>query len=79
MTSPELIRAIGEALYGSQWQTDLGDALGGNRRTVSRWQSGRYEPQPGVWDDLEALLSERASAAMRLCEALRRKKAAGSQ
>jgi hypothetical protein len=74
MTTPALIRAIGEALFGSRWQTDLGDHLEVNRRTVQRWLAGQDEPRPGVWDDLEGLLSERAAAAMRLCDALRRKR-----
>jgi hypothetical protein len=72
-TTPELIRAAGEALFGSRWQTDLGDELGINRRTVQRWVSGQNEPMPGVWADLEAMLSERAAEQLRLCEAIRRK------
>jgi hypothetical protein len=75
MTTPELLRAIGEALFGVRWQKDLSDELGINRRTMQRWLVGHNEPSPGVWAELEAVLSERASAAMRLCDALRAKRA----
>jgi len=59
MTSAELIRAIGAALFGSRYQQDLAEALGVNRRTVSRWSSGEDEPRPGVWPDLLGIMWER--------------------
>jgi hypothetical protein len=68
-----MIRAVGAALFGTRWQTDLGEALEVNRRTVRRWLSGEDEPRPGVWDDLEALLSERAANMLRLCEVIRQR------
>jgi hypothetical protein len=58
MSTPDLIRAAGEALFGSRWQTDLGDALGINRRTVQRWRAGQDEPRPAVWGKLLALVIE---------------------
>lgn len=62
MKTPELLRAIGGALFGPRWQTDLAHHLGVNDRTVRRWLSGQDEPRPGVWDDLEQLLAERMRA-----------------
>jgi hypothetical protein len=59
MTSAELIRAIGAALFGSRYRQDLAEALGVNRRTVSRWASGEDEPRPGVWPDLLEIMWER--------------------
>jgi hypothetical protein len=59
MTSAELIRAIGAALFGSRYQQDLAEALGVNRRTVSRWSSGEGEPRAGVWLDLLGIMWER--------------------
>jgi hypothetical protein len=59
MTSAELIRAIGAALFGSRYQHDLAESLGVNRRTVSRWSSGQDEPRPGVWLDLLGIMWER--------------------
>lgn len=71
MNTPELIRAIGEALFGTRWQTDLGDHLEVNRRTVQRWLAAQDEPRPGVWDDLLKVLDERIAAQQRLREAIR--------
>ena len=59
MTSAELIRAIGAALFGSRYQQDLAEALGVNRRTVSRWANGEDEPRLGVWPDLLEIMWER--------------------
>jgi hypothetical protein len=73
MTTFELIRAIGQALFGTQWQTDLGTELGMNRRTVQRWLAGQDEPRRGVWDDLERILSERIKAQQVLCDAIRKR------
>jgi hypothetical protein len=70
-STPALIRAIGEALFGSRWQTDLGEHLGVNRRTVRRWLAGQDEPRPGVWAELLKLLSERAAEQLRLCTVVR--------
>jgi hypothetical protein len=71
--TPKLIQAVGEALFGLQWQTELGYHLAVNRRTVQRWLSGRNEPMPGVWSDIEALLRERAAEQLRLCKEVRHK------
>jgi hypothetical protein len=60
MTSADLIRAAGVALYGPRYESDLAIALDVNRRTVRRWKSGEDEPRPGVWSDLLALMDERA-------------------
>ena len=59
MTSAELIGAIGAALFGSRYQQELAEALGVNRRTVSRWASGEDEPRPGIWLDLLGIMWER--------------------
>ena len=59
MTIAKLIRAIGAALFGSRYQQDLAEALGVNRRTVSRWANGEDEPRLGVWPDLLEIMWER--------------------
>jgi hypothetical protein len=68
----ETFRQIGEALFGSNWQTTLADVLLFNPglisvrknavRTVQRWADGSRTVPAGVWDDLEELLTERAKA-----------------
>jgi hypothetical protein len=56
--TPDLLRAAGELLYGSRWQSDLGRALRASDRTVRRWSSGRHPVPPGVADDIIALLRD---------------------
>lgn len=65
-TSPELIQAVGEALYGPRFETALAYALGVNRRTVYRWRAGTAQPRKSVWIDLRALLEERAGELAKL-------------
>lgn len=59
MTSAELISTIGPALFGATYQTELAEALGVDRRTVSRWSSGEAEPRAAVWTDLLGIMWER--------------------
>jgi hypothetical protein len=39
MTS-DLLRRVGEALYGRNWHSELAHTLGLNRRIVQRWAAG---------------------------------------
>ena len=61
MTIQELISRVGPALYGRNWQTELADTIGLNKRTVQRWIAGTAEPRLGVWQTLDNLLAERAA------------------
>jgi hypothetical protein len=61
VTSADLIRAAGEALYGPRYESGLAIALKVNRRTVRRWKSGEHEPRAGVWDDLLTLMTDRCT------------------
>jgi hypothetical protein len=73
MTSADLIRAAGEALYGHRFESDLAIALEVNRRTVRRWKSGEDEPRVGVWDDLLALMAERSGSLDSLVAEIRKR------
>ena len=59
MSSAKLILAVGPALGGRNWQSELADTLGINRRTIRRWLTGEDEPRPGVWIELLAIMRER--------------------
>jgi DNA-binding XRE family transcriptional regulator len=59
MPSNELIIAVGPILFGRNWQSELADTLGINRRTIRRWLTGEYEPRPGVWVELLEIVRER--------------------
>ena len=53
------LRAVGEALYGSPWQTNLAHDLGVSDRTVRRWARGDFEIPVGVWSDISKLCRTR--------------------
>jgi len=59
--SSKLLSEVGETLYGSRWQTDLSRALDVSDRTVRRWVAGTDDVPPGVYDDLQRLLTEKAA------------------
>ncbi len=61
--TPAGLAAVGAALYGPLWQTELARQLGVNDRTVRRWLAGASPVPAGVVDDLRPLL---AAAAQRL-------------
>lgn len=54
-----LLRDVGEALYGSRWQSELARDLDVSDRTMRRWAAGTDIP-PGVGMDLRRLCEERA-------------------
>jgi len=58
----DLLREVGEALYGSRWQSDLARALGVTDRTVRRWAAGEWQPAPAAWDAIIDLLKARGKA-----------------
>ena len=55
----ELLRRIGENLYGPRWQTDLSNALGVNDRSMRRWVSGEDRIPEGVWRDIRLHVESR--------------------
>lgn len=61
--TPDLLRAIGESLYGAYWIGPLADALDINPRTIQRWALGLYAPSPhaapGLLVDMRKLLVAR--------------------
>jgi hypothetical protein len=70
MTSAELIKSLGPALFGRNWQSELADWLGMNRRTIRRWISGGDEPRPAVWNDLLEITRERRAQLDELINAI---------
>jgi hypothetical protein len=57
--TPDLLREVGEALYGPRWQSDLAADLGVTDRTVRRWAAGSTPMPDGVIDDLRATVKSR--------------------
>lgn len=56
---PDLLRLVGELLYGPPWYHELMGRLGVNERTFRRWLKGDAAIPVGVWGELLALIEER--------------------
>jgi len=70
MTSAELIRSVGPALFGRNWQSELADWLAVNRKTIRRWISGEDEPRAVMWTELLEITRERHSQLAELIKAI---------
>jgi len=57
----DLLRDIGEQLYGPRWQTDLSRAIEVSDRTMRRWVSGEDSVPDGAWLDIYRRLEGRAT------------------
>jgi transcriptional regulator with XRE-family HTH domain len=72
--SADLLRQVGEALYGARWQSPLAADLGVSDRTVRMWLSGRMRPRLEILIALSDLVDRRQArlgeAAERLAEAI---------
>lgn len=53
-----LLAAIGEALYGERWKTELANDLKIDDRSLRRWIQTSEIPQ-GMWRELAELLEAR--------------------
>lgn len=53
------LTVIGEALYGSQWQSELGRLVGVDSRRVRHWTDGTKPVPPGIWAELDQELEIR--------------------
>ena len=62
MKGPDLLHAVGVALYGPVSPArQLGEALRINERTVMRWAAGTKAVPPRVWVDIRSLLVQHAA------------------
>jgi hypothetical protein len=73
MTSAELIKSVGPALFGRTWQSELADWLAVNRKTISRWITGEDEPRAAMWVKLLEIAQERHAQLAELIEAIAEK------
>lgn len=69
--TPEDLRTIGEALYGSHWQSDLARELGMSDRHMRRLAAGTAEVLPGVAQDILRICEARASRLRSIVEQFR--------
>lgn len=54
------LQAIGQALYGQQWKSDLARDLDVADRTVRRWLAGESAVPPGAMKELRELCLKRS-------------------
>lgn len=55
------LNAVGAALYGPQWQSQLARDLDVSVRTMQRWAAGEFEIPEGVWSDIAKLCKTRGA------------------
>jgi hypothetical protein len=68
---PDDLRLAGEALFGSQWQTDLCSALQlSSTRRTRQWLSRERGIPASIWPEIVRLLEERAGDALAVRDAL---------
>lgn len=60
--SADLLRRVGEALYGPRWKSDMARALGVTYRTLQRWCVEGSCPDP-VFSKLRVIVRARIEAA----------------
>ncbi len=53
------LNAVGAALYGPQWQSQLARDLGVSIRTMQRWAAGQFSIPDGVWPEISDLCDDR--------------------
>lgn len=61
--SSDLLAAVGVALYGPRWKTDLARDLGVTYRTLQRWCVDGSAPGH-VFNDLRRVVGSRAQAVL---------------
>ncbi len=67
----DLLRAVGEALYGDAWVGPLSALLDINRRRIERMAAGKADIPPGVLAELAALCERRRAALAAVEDAVR--------
>lgn len=70
---PADMAAAGHALYGERWQSALAHDLGVDPRRVRQWMAGERKPQPGVMQDIIALLASNKAEVAEALKVMRRK------
>jgi hypothetical protein len=55
----QMLRRVGESLYGDRWQTALAGDLQVNERTMRYWVSGTWPIPPNVFAEARELVTAR--------------------
>jgi hypothetical protein len=57
--SKELLRQVGEFMFGAEWQAPLAREIGVGERSMRRWAAGTDSVPAGVWSDIFFRLESR--------------------
>lgn len=57
-----LLRAVGEALWGPRWQTEMAREIGVAKRTVQRWDAGANDVPDAAFIALAKVAAARVDA-----------------
>jgi plasmid maintenance system antidote protein VapI len=66
--TPDELAAIGQALYGEQWQTSIARDLGVNARTVRKWLAGDRPITPPTAIAIRSLIDREPETVARILE-----------
>ena len=69
----DMLRRIGEALYGAQWQSDLARDLDINGRVLRYWLAGERTAPSDTLDRLQQLIAARFDRLSALSDELQKK------
>ena len=64
LMTPADLRALGDALYGSRWKSELARALGIHLSTLRDWTSGYQRIPAARVREIRALAERRVAAAI---------------
>lgn len=70
---PDLLKLVGEILYGERWQTPLARDLGVTDRTVRNWCAEKHDCPHDLAERLLPILLERSERVLAVITTIERK------
>ena len=70
MEDKKKLRLAGEALFGTNWQTDLAAELSVPDRTLQRWYTGVFEVPEQIWKDIATISRRRGNTLFKIADGL---------
>lgn len=68
--TPKILHAVGTALFGPRWQSDLARAVDVSERTMRRWAAGDVEMPEGLRTDILVLIYRRLAELQNIADRL---------
>ncbi len=70
MDDKKRLRIAGEALFGSNWQSDLAAELHVADRTLQRWYTGVFEVPEDVWKNIADISRRRGDRLFKIADGM---------